>query len=55
MLVDCLTKVRVKPFLLRFVLYTVEYAIMEEKRMLEAKAAARALKQHRQTQKNKNV
>ena len=55
MLVDCLTKVRVKPFLLRFVLYTGEYAIMEEKKMLEAKAAARALKQHRQTQKNENV
>ena len=52
MLVDCLTKVRVKPHLLRYVMYTGEYAIMEEKKMLEAKAAARALKQHRQDQYN---
>jgi hypothetical protein len=54
MLVDCLTKLRVKPYLLRYVLYTGEYAIMEEKRMLEAKAAARALKQHRKTQSSDN-
>ena len=54
MMVDCLTKVRVKPYLLRYVLYTGEYAIMEKKRMLEAKAAAHALQQHRQTPNTEN-
>ena len=54
MIVDCLTKVRVKPYLLRYVLYTGEYAIMEKKRMLEAKAAAHSLQQHRQTPNTEN-
>ena len=44
MLVDCMTKTRIKPQLMRHVLATGKYAIMEENAMLEAKRA------HRHTQ-----
>ena len=41
MLVDCMTKTRIKPQLMRHVLATGRYAIMEENAMLEAKRAHR--------------
>lgn len=44
MLVDCMTKTKVKPQLMRHVLATGKYAIMEENAMLEAKRAQRHTK-----------
>ena len=41
MLVDCMTKTKIKPQLMRHVLATGRYAIMEENAMLEAKRAHR--------------
>ena len=41
MLVDCMTKTSVKPTLMRHVLSTGEYAIMEEKQMLDHKRTQR--------------
>ena len=49
MLVDCMTKTSVKPTLMRHVLKTGRYAIMEEQEMLDAK---RAHRQHKQSTKN---
>ena len=48
MLVDCMTKTSVKPTLMRHVLKTGQYAIMEEQGMLEAKKMHR---QHKHTNK----
>ena len=44
MLVDCMTKTKVKPQLMRHVLATGKYAIMEESAMLEVKRAHRHTK-----------
>ena len=44
MLVDSMTKTRIQPALMRHVLKTNEYAIMEEETMLEAKRAQRQAK-----------
>ena len=41
MLVDCMTKLSVRPTLIRHVLNTSSYAIMEEQEMLDAKRAHR--------------
>ena len=54
MLVDCMTKTKVRPFLLRYVMMSGTYAIMQEKDMLEAKANDRMLKQLKQSQKQEN-
>ena len=54
MLVDCMTKTKVRPFLLRYVLMSGKYAIMQEKDMLEAKANDRLLKQLKTEQKQDN-
>ena len=54
MLVDCLTETKVRPFLLRYVMMSGIYAIMQEKEMLEAKANDRRLKQLKQDQKQEN-
>ena len=51
MLVDCMTKTKVRPFLLRYVMMNGKYAIMQEKDMLEAKANDRLLKQSKLKQK----
>ena len=54
MLVDCLTKTKVKPHLLRYVLATGLYAIMKEENMLEAKKNGRLLKQQQSKDSTSN-